>query len=233
MLSKNWITEKHIDFEYKKYVLLAYLKEVSGKFAHNQLYPSLAEIIEHYKHLSAIRENHQNILSSIPQRISGIDMENLLVSYHKILEDDALMTEIESIINYSLPCLEHYLNEGKKIYDFIEEHLCIQAVGLVPLCPDEGYMLLRGGEKADTRVYHYHITIYEQPDEKYRAIRMEYVKTYSRGFVNTYESIKTDMIRENKKLPNPATYAVETEMTIPLEETFLPLATRLLVKHVA
>ena len=31
-LDKNWITENHIDFEYKKYVLLAYLQHVSEHF---------------------------------------------------------------------------------------------------------------------------------------------------------------------------------------------------------
>lgn len=233
MLSKNWLTEKHIDFEYKKYVLLAYLKEVHEHFGLNQLYPSLAEIIEHYKNLSAIRENHQNLLSSIPQRISSIDMEKMMITYTKMLEDDALMAEIESIIDFSIPKFEYYLREGKKIYDFIEEHLHIHSVGLVPLYPDDGYMFLRGGESADTRVYRYHLTIYEQPNEKYRAIHTEYVKSYSRGFSNTYESIKTDLIREDHRLPNPATYAVETEMSIPMEETFLPIATRALVKFLA
>lgn len=233
MLSKNWITEKHIDFEYKRYVLLAYLKEVSDNFGANKLYPSLAEIIEHYKSLSAIRENQQNLLNAAPKRIKEIDVEKLLISYEQLLNDDALMAEIQSIVNYSIPKFEYYLSEGKKIYDFIEQHLHIQSVGLVPLCPDDGYMFLRGGDTADTRVYRYHITIYEQPDEKYRAIRTEFVKTYSKGFVNTYESIKTDLIRENRQLPNPAAYAIETEMELPLQETLLPIATRALVRHVA
>ncbi len=29
-LNKNWLTEKYIDFEYKKYVLLAWLQEVNN-----------------------------------------------------------------------------------------------------------------------------------------------------------------------------------------------------------
>ena len=35
------------------------------------------------------------------------------------------------------------------------------------------------------------------------------------------------------RLPNPATYVIETEMIIPFEETFLPMAKRTLVKRVA
>ncbi len=56
-LNKNWITEKAIDFEYKKYILLAYLKQVSQNFEENKLYPSLAELIGHYKLLISIKEN--------------------------------------------------------------------------------------------------------------------------------------------------------------------------------
>ena len=56
-LSKNWITEKLIDFEYKKYLLLAYLQQVSGQFDETRLYPSLSELIEHYKNVVSLREN--------------------------------------------------------------------------------------------------------------------------------------------------------------------------------
>jgi hypothetical protein len=34
-------------------------------------------------------------------------------------------------------------------------------------------------------------------------------------------------------LPNPATYVIESELDIPLEETLLPIARRSLVKYVA
>ena len=32
-LNKDWLTEGHIDFEYKQYLLLAYFKEVSKAFS--------------------------------------------------------------------------------------------------------------------------------------------------------------------------------------------------------
>ena len=36
-LNKNWITENQIDFEYKKYMLLAYLQHVSENFTDKRL----------------------------------------------------------------------------------------------------------------------------------------------------------------------------------------------------
>lgn len=230
-LSKNWITEKHIDFEYKKYILLAYLNEVSNEFESNKLYPSLAELIEHYKQLAAIRDNKKNLANAFPQRISKFDFERFKISYEKIIEDDDLMNEIEDIVNYSIPQFEKYLSEGKKIYDFIEEQLYIYPVGLIPLYPNEGYVFLRDNI-SDTKVYEYHITLFEQPDVKYRGISTSYVGSYKRSITNTLESIKSDLLRNYKKLPNPATYAIETELSLPHEETFLPIAKRMLVKHI-
>ena len=63
-LSTNWITEKHIDFEYKKYVLLAYLQHVSAHFTENKLYPDLSELITHYRNVLSLKENKQTMFDS-------------------------------------------------------------------------------------------------------------------------------------------------------------------------
>ena len=232
-LNKNWITEKVIDFEYKKYILLAYLKEVSNNFESNKLYPHLADLIGHYRQLIAFRDRKQSIAENFPQRLQQVDFESFKIKYEKMVEDDAVMAEIENIINYSIPQFEHYLAEGKKIYDFIEENLHIYPIGVMPLYPEQGYMFLKDAADASTRVYEYQITIFEHPDTRYRGIHTQYVRSYGKSFVNTFEAIKTDLIRANAKLPNPAAYAVETEMVLPIEETLLPIAKRMLVKRVA
>lgn len=232
-LSKNWLTEKQIDFEYKQYILLAYLKEVSAHFEVHKLYPSLAELIEHYKQVISIKENKQNLMGAFPQRIHQLNLEKFRITYEKLIQDDALMNEIEQIIDFSIPKFEYYLSEGKKIYDFIEEQLHIYPIGVIPIRPEVGYLFLKDGKTADTNVYEYQITIFEQPDEKYRGIHTRFIKTYKQSFTHTFEFIKTDLIRENKHLPNPAAFAVEAGIRLPLEETFLPIAKRILVKQVA
>ena len=151
----------------------------------------------------------------------------------KIVEDDALMLEIESILEYSIPQMEVYLKEGKKIYDIIEERLKVYPIGVIPLNSENGYVFLKEGTSTDTRVYEYHISIFENPTEKYRGIHLSYMQTYEKSLMNTFEAIKSDLISFNKKLPNPATYVIETDMSIPFEETFLPLAKRTLVKRIA
>ena len=233
MLSPHWITEKHIDFEYKKYMLMAWLQEVDAQFEQIRLYPPLAELIDHYRNAKALKENKQNLSDSFPQRLQGFDLDKFKVMYDKITEDDHLMEEIESILDFSLPRFAHYLEEGKKIYELVEKETNIQPIGLVPLHSDSGYLFLKGGKSANTEVYEYEVSIFEQPEDKYRALHTSYITTYTSSFINTYVSIKTDLIRSNNRLPNPAVYAVETEMTIPFSETFLPVAKRLLMRKLS
>lgn len=231
-LGQDWITEKHVDFEYKKYVLLAYLQEVNRHFEETKLYPCLAELVGHYRNLLTLKENKDLLYSHFPENLQALDLESLKMIFKKISLEDAVMKEVEEIIDFSLPQMEKYLAEGKKIYDFIEEHLTIMPVGVIPLYPMEGYFFLKSGKNKETKVYEYQITIFERPDEKFRGIHSHFITAYKRSFSNTYEDIKLDLIRSNKKLPNPATYAIETEMELPLEETFLPIAKRVLVKYI-
>lgn len=232
-LSKNWITEKYVDFEYKKYVLLGYLQHVSKNFDEVILYPHLNELIMHYKNVVELRENKKTLYDNFTGRLLGADMKDFKLLYEKILHDDDLMQELETIINFSIPHFEKHMQEGKKIYDFIESQINLMPVGIIPLRAIEGYLFLRNGKHKETRVYNYQITIFEASDERYRGIHTTYIASYEKNLSNTYESIKRDVISYNKHLPNPATYLFETDLELPVEPTFLPIAKRMLVKYVS
>ena len=45
-------------------------------------------------------------------------------------------------------------------------------------------------------------------------------------------NIKAQLIKNRSDLPNPAVYAVETDLSIPMEETLLPIAKRSLVRYI-
>jgi hypothetical protein len=232
-LSQNWITENHIDFEYKKYVLLAYLSEVSTNFECNKLYPYLAQVIEHYKSALVVKENKKLLNDFFPSKIAGIDAKNLNLEYKKIILDDQLMEEIDQIVNYSLEKFEFYLKEGKKIYDFIEEHLHLAPVGIVPLNCDFGYFFLQNGKSSETRIYEYKITVFENADEKYRGIHSLFIDKFENKLTHSFENIKATLIKTNRHLPNPATYSIQSEFDLPLDETLLPIAKRTLVKYLS
>ena len=231
-LSKDWITENHIDFEYKKYVLLAYLKHVEDCFRDTRLYPPLAELIEHYRMAKMLKENKTLIASGFPRKLTGIDAERLTLKYESIMSDDQMMNEIESILDFSLEKFTEGMREGKLIYESVEKEIAFDSVGIVPMDTQTGYLFLKNAS-AETRVYTYSVSIFEEPDANWRGLHTSYLRTYPQSLMHTYNFIKTEMLRENRDLPNPACYAAETGLKIPVEETFLPIAKRMLIREVS
>src|SRR5581483_8617415 len=193
-LSNNWLTEKCIDFEYKKYILLAFLQDVNSDFEVQKLYPSLKELITHYRQLLAFKDKKEELSGSFPKKAKELDPENMGIIYEKIFHDDKLMQELDNIINFSLPQFERYLADGKKMYETIESQLNIFPVGVIPIQAKEGYIFIRDGKNADTKVYEYDITLFEQPEGKYRGIHTQYVKTCEKGLKFTYQYMKLELI---------------------------------------
>lgn len=230
-LSETWFAEGYIDFELKKYTLLAYLQEISSYFDKHKLYPQLADLIFHYNNIVAFRENKKYLQEHFPKKLTGIQIEKLQLLYEQMIEDDDLMKELEEIIMYSAEEMRTTISSGTEIYEFVEENLSINPVGLIPLDMQEGYFFLSAGNSKATRVYHYRLSIFEKHDEKYRSIKTTYLDLMHRSIVNTYENIKYDLIKQRISLPNPAVYSIETELSFPFEETLLPIAKRSLVKY--
>lgn len=232
-LSETWFAEGRIDFELKKYTLLAYLQEVNRYFNENKLYPQLADVIFHYHNIVAFRENKKYLQEHFPKKLTGIQMEKLQLLYEQMIGDDELMKELEDIIHYSAGKIKSTISSGTEIYEFVEEKISIQPVGILPLDTQEGYFFLRTGASGDTGVYHYRLSIFEKHDERYRSIRTSFIDHRVRNLSTTYEHIKSELIRNRKDLPNPAVYSVESDLQFPIDETLLPVAKRCLVKFIS
>ncbi|GGH57858.1 hypothetical protein HNQ91_000306 [Filimonas zeae] len=232
-LSDTWFADGYIDFELKKYTLLAYLQEINKYFNQNMLYPQLADIIFHHNNLLAFRKNKRFLQEQFPKRLTGIQIEQLQLLYEQMIEDDELMQELDEIIQYAAGKLQNTISSGTEIYEFVEDKMTITPIGLIPLDLNEGYMFLSKNTTKETLVYQYRLSIFERHDEKYRSIKTEFIATWRRNMANTYESIKTELIRNRTALPNPAVYAIDVPLEYPLEETLLPIAKRSLVRYIS
>ena len=231
-LSHTWFAEGYIDFELKKYTLLAYLQEIHKEFTQNKLYPQLSDIIFHHNNILHFKHNKAMLQEQFPKRFTGVNMDKLQLLYEKIVEDDEMMKELEDIITYAVNRMNSTIKSGAEIYEFVEDKLSIAPVGIIPLENKEGYFFLCNGLYYSTNVYENRLSIFEKHDEKYRSIKTAFIAQWKRTIVNTFEHIKTELIRSRKDLPNPAVYGIETGFNFPLEETLLPVAKRSLVKYI-
>lgn len=110
--------------------------------------------------------------------------------------------------------------------------MSISLVGIVPIYKQEGYVLIQEGAK-ETRLYEYKVSLFEQEHESYRGIHTRYLTSYQHSISNTFENIKRDLLKHYTKLPNPATYAIELKLSLPLIETVEPVAKRMLIKYIS
>ena len=232
-LSRDWLTQGLIDFEYKKYILLAYLKTVSDSFGKSELYPFLADLVFHYRNLAAIRDNKSILRESFPKEISQEEFRKLELSYKKMIEDDEIMAELEEIIEFAIPQIKNSLQEGSVIYEYVESQCEISPVGVTPLYAREGYLFIAQTPEKQTNVYRYQVSIFEGSHEQLRSLNTEFIESVRKKPLYTYERIKLDLVSRFKDLPNPATYLIISKMKFPFSETLMPVAKRLFVKHLS
>ncbi len=232
-LSETWFAEGYIDFELKQYTLLAYLKEIDNGFCEKKLYPSLADIIFHYKNMIAFRDKKEQLQHEFPKRLTGVHLEKLTLLYEQVIKDDQLMEELSDIIEYATNKMESTIKNGADIYESVESTIKISPVGIVPLDASEGYFFLTPCGNNNTFVYQYRTSFFENKEEKHRGIRVSLVDNYYRSIGCTLEQIKLDLIRKKTDLPNPAVYSIETAKHFPMQETLLPVAKRYLARYIA
>ena len=229
-LSKDWLFEGQMDTEYKTYVLLAYLQKVSRDFEVQRIYPRLAELVEHYRGLLTIKEGTRSMEGSFPKSMTGFQSDGAL-RFESSVKREQSLDEIIAFIDWALPIMDAHLRAGKEVYDAIERGLHISAVGLLPVNPDHGYMLICNGNEPETRVYEFALTIFEQADGRYRGLQTTYLDNYRRNLSNTPERIKLDLMLRRREMPNPATLSIESEEVLPLDQALLPVAKRVLVRY--
>lgn len=232
-LSKDWLTQGLIDFEYKKYLLLAYLQTVRKSFDRVELYPFMADLVFHYRNLLAVKENKTLIRESFPKEISLEDFNKLELSYRALIEDDTIMSELESIIEFAIPQIKDSLKEGSVIYEYVESQCEISPVGVTPLYANEGYLFVTQPPEKETTVYRYQMSIYEDSTEQLRSLNTQFLEVVDKSMMNTYERIKLDLIKRYKDMPNPAAFLLLSRTKFPFSETLMPVAKRLFVKHIS
>jgi len=229
-LNENWFMEGYVDFELQKYRLLAYLQEVKRHFSQTKLYPQLADIITHYNNLISFRKNKQLLQGRFPKKMDHIHPNKLEIVYQQILNDSDLMHELNDITEYAIAEMKSTVHEGTGLYELIEQQIHVEPVGIMPLYKNEGYIFIKYLRDTDVQVYNYTVTLFEHKDAKYKGIKLEYIDKRTKNYANTYEQIKLDLIRDIRLLPNPAVYKIEYPLSIPYNETLLPVAKRVLVK---
>lgn len=228
-LNENWLTEGIYDFEYKKYMLQAYLQHIDSEFSSNRLYPHLQELKLHLNTCERLQSVKNTMRDSFPKKLKGLDINQGKLLYENPIQDDAYLSELNYILDFAIPQFSKSMEAGVDRFSEVGENIRISPLGIVPLRMEEGYLFFLNQNERLITIFRYQLALYNELRE--RCVRTVFIESVRTGIATTPESVKIDLTRKFRSLPNPATYVVESKYNYPLEETLLPVVQRLMVKQ--
>lgn len=231
-LALDLFTHVQSDYETSQYKVLAGLKSISEDFQQNKIYPHLSHLIELHNTLSDILKRLQDLRDEFPKRIKKIDFVNQEIEHEVVFVAGSDLAKVEELIEWALPHIKAKIEEGKTIYEFVNDEIKLEEVGIIPNYTDEGYFFVPDNEESKLLLFQYEVTIFESSKDTYRSLKTAFLNALEQGKVHlSPNAIKLDLISQNKKLPNPATYAFNTDLSFPFNETIFPITKRKLLQQ--
>lgn len=226
-LNLDLFTRVQSDFEVSQYKVLAGLKAISEDFQKNKIYPHLSYLIKLHATISDILDRLQDLRDKFPKRIKKVDFVNQVIEHEIVFVPDSDLSKVEDLIEWALPYLQAKIEEGQAIYEFVDEEIQIEEVGIIPNYTDEGYLFVPDNEASKLLLFQYEVSVFESSSDTYRSLKTAFLKALEKGRAHlSPNAIKLDLINENKKLPNPATYAFSINLQFPFRETIFPITKR-------
>lgn len=220
------------DFEKAQYQVLGALQQSRVAFSRNVIYPHLGWLIHLHEQLETIAQQFEQLRASTQGDVEGIDLEAARVLRRAPELGDEQLHVIEELIRWSIPHIREAIEEGRTIFEFVDEHSELEEVGLVPSYTDEGYLIVPDPQAELVHILQYTMSIYTGADEQYRSLKTTHVKSLREQNVRVPPSaIKMELLSERRDLPNPATYFCEVGLDFPYEPTMLPVAKRKLMRY--
>jgi hypothetical protein len=220
------------DFERAQYEILAQLQQIRLAFSQNEVFPHLAVLVDVYSNLKDLRDKSDGLRSATRGAIKGIDPEKQTVVYDDKHIEDLNLAAIEDLIDWSLPQIRTAIEEGTTICEFVESHLNLEEVGIMPSYVKEGYLIVPDEARRQSYVLRYELSIYQSSSEQFRTLKTTHVRSIPHSEIRpSPRSVKLLLIEENRDLPNPATFAFDSTIDFPYESTVLPVAKRKLMRH--
>jgi hypothetical protein len=232
-LKEYWYSDGWIDYEYKKYTLLAYLQQADVFFKQSKIYPVLSELIKHYNHLNHYKSKKHKLENKLNKEIESIDLKKMKIIFKQQHFSDKFIHEIMKIVDFAQTEIKKSIEHGEEIYQHINSKMIFDTVGLIPFYNKEGYLLISRVNDNDLKIYRYQYSYIRQENDLYHNLKTNEVQLKFNTLSNSLSNVKLQLIKRFKDLPNPATYSLHSHLNISYKHSILPIAKRWLIKEIA
>jgi hypothetical protein len=232
MLTLDMFTQGVTDLEATQYRVMAALAALRRDFRQNTLYPGLGDLIELASVLETISRNRDRYRSSLPQTLTGVDLEKKELMFNAVPADAESVERTFELLQWAMPFVKELTDEGVAMYEFVHQNLTIDPVGIMPLYRDEGYVFVPDHRTNVVHVLRYELSLYTADAEQYRAMRTVEIEAHvPTSPLETPEDLKLSLMESRTDMPNPATFLMDTDLDFPFDQTILPVAKRKLMRH--
>src|SRR5579859_4851311 len=88
-LENDWLTTGLMDFEYKKYILLAYDRDYTKNCNEKKIFPHYDDVIEKLKIANEFL-NNITFLENSKKEVDFVDLVNKRIVYHSLIKDESM-----------------------------------------------------------------------------------------------------------------------------------------------
>lgn len=220
------------DNELKQYEVQHALKEYHDEFSHNRVYPTLSELIELHNALDALLQQKNDFESKLPHDLQDIDIEHRRLVFGSFGDENTDLGRTIELISWAIPYIRKAIDEGTEIFNFVDEHVTIEEVGIMPMYKEEGYWFVPDTRSSLLNLLRYEVSLFTSASERFRTLKTRLLDSVHQEHIHrSPESLKLELIEKYQDLPNPATYVCETDLDFPYVETLLPIAKRKLMSQ--
>lgn len=123
----DWIIQEPIDFEYKQYILLDYIKKTGERLEKFELYPAFQELTLHFASLSRVVEHGQFVtLKRIPEEVDDEILLSDLIYKTIVYKNDEDKEEMRKISTYSHSKIQELFMVAKSLWSIVNDSISLE-----------------------------------------------------------------------------------------------------------
>ena len=208
------------DFEKRKLLWAFYLQQVDRSIKNLTLSPKYKEVKNNKSELHNL-VSFMRLLKDKGQDLVGIDFSKLKLIYNAKSQDDALIYRLDEIENEFIPAIEKRYFEYSQLKDFLYDVISIETIGIENIYSKEGYLFLKHKRASKVYTYSYFISNYVNKNKR-SLVKIKRINEFRYRIGSNLLNHKQQLNKQHNYHLN--CYLLESEVDLPFESTFLPIA---------
>jgi hypothetical protein len=202
-----------VDAESSKYYLMSKFKEYEKQFDQSKVFPSFQTMINLQQAITGMLLKREEIFNR--EYKDKLNEEDELNKQKNINED---LEKTFQLMEWALPYINQILETGKAIYEFVEENIRIESIGISSEHNKDGYIIIPDNENRIIRIIKYENTLHN-------CLKTREIDNIKWNIIIIPKDYLKNHLLANDIL-NQIIYYLDTELNFPYRETIYPVAKR-------